>query len=140
MRIIKLMFSLVGELQSKGFEIDDLVSAKDRITVFEFYKGNTRYNISINPAKDEQGEYLKLTGFMKKEDIGNAECRVESLVKELKPEDNLNIYYKEDNGLSAILTKNFDLKFPVEDTNKDATNALAKDIISVIINSKIIDN
>lgn len=53
MWILKLIFSLVSELQSKGFEIDGLVSAKDRITVFEFYKDNIKYNISIDPVKEE---------------------------------------------------------------------------------------
>ena len=134
MWILKLIFSLVSELQSKGFEIDGLVSAKDRITVFEFYKDNIKYNISIDPVKEEQGEYLKLTGFMKKENVGIAECQVEPVVKELKPEDNLNVYYKEGNGFSAILTKNFNLKFSMEGIDKDATDALAKDIIGSIVN------
>ena len=132
--MVKLMVSLINELKSKGFEICNTDVTEDEIKDLTFQNDNIDYSISIFTENEEQREYLKVAGGVKKEIRYDAGFQVEPLMKELKCDDRIIIRRTEDGDLSINLRKLIDAKFSMEGINKDATKAIALDIIGSITN------
>ena len=63
--MVKLMVSLVNELESKGFEIDNTSVTEDQIEVLTFQNDKSEYTIAISTENEKYGEYLKITGKVK---------------------------------------------------------------------------
>lgn len=132
--MVKLMVSLIDELKSKGFEICNTDVTEDEIKDLTFQNDDSGYSISIFTENEEQREYLKVAGGVKKEIRYNDGFQVEPLMKELKCDDRIIIRRTEDGDLSINLRKLIDAKFSMEGINKDATKAIALDIIGSITN------
>ena len=134
--MVKLMVSLIDELKSKGFEICNTDVTEDKIEVLTFQNDDSDYNISIFTENEEQREYLKVAGKVKKEYRRVAVTKeIEPLTRELKYGERITIERTEYAGdLLFKLTKCLDLKFSMEGIDKDATKAIALDIIGSITN------
>ena len=134
--MVKLMVSLINELKLKGFEIDHTGVTEDKIEVLTFRNDNSEYNIAIFTENEKYGEYLKITGKVKKEYRRVAEnFKIEPLTKELRCDERIIIERTEDGDLLVKLTKCIDSKFSMEGVDKDATRGIALDIIGVVTNS-----
>ena len=134
--MVKLMVSLVNELESKGFEIDNTSVTEDQIEVLTFQNDNSEYTVSISTGIHKQEECLKLTGKVKKEYRLYAErFKIEPLMRELKCGERMTIERTEDGDLLVKLTKCLESKFSMEGVDKDATRDIALDIIGVVTNS-----
>ena len=133
--MVKLMVSLVNELESKGFEIDHTGVTEDKIEVLTFRNDNSEYSITIFTENEKYGEYLKITGKVKKEYRRVAVTKeIEPLTRELKYGERITIERTEDGDLLFKLVKCLDSKFSMEGIDKDATRAIALDIIGSITN------
>lgn len=133
--MVKLMVSLINELKSKGFEICNTDVTEDEIKDLTFQNDDSGYSISIF-KKTEQIEYLKVAGKVKKEYRRVAVTKeIEPLTRELKYGERITIERTEDGDLLFKLTKCLDSKFSMEGIDKDATRAIALDIIGVVVNS-----
>ena len=146
--MVKLMVSLINELKSKGFEICRTGVTENEIEVLSFQNEKSEYTIAISTENGKHGEYLKLTGSVKENWLatvdGNRmfwpssccheESQIEPLLKKLRCGDRVNIERTEDGDLSINLRKLIDAKFSMEGINKDATKAIALDIIGSITN------
>ena len=133
--MVKLMVSLVNELESKGFEIGNTSVTEDQIEVLTFQNDNSEYTVSISTGIHKQEECLKLTGKVKKEYRRVAVTKeIEPLTRELKYGERITIERIEDGDLLFKLTKCLDSKFSMEGIDKDATRAIALDIIGSITN------
>ena len=129
------MVSLINELKAKGFEIDCTGVTEDKIEVLTFQNDKSEYNIAISTENEKQGEYLKLTGKVKKEYRRVAVTKeIEPLTRELKYGERITIERTEDGDLLFKLTKCLDSKFSMEGVDKDATRGIALDIIGSITN------
>lgn len=128
------MVSLVDELKSKGFEICNTDVTEDEIKDLTFQNDDNDYNISIFTEIEEQREYLTVAGGVKKEIRYDAGFQVEPLMKELECGERIIIKRTEDGDLSINLRKLIDAKFSMEGIDKDATKAIALDIIGSITN------
>ena len=134
--MVKLMVSLVNELESKGFEIGNTSVTEDQIEVLTFQNDNSEYTVSISTGIHKQEECLKLTGKVKKEYRRVAVTKeIEPLTRELKYGERITIERIEDGDLLFKLVKCLDSKFSMEGIDKDATRGIALDIIGSIINS-----
>lgn len=134
--MVKLMVSLINELKSKGFEICNTDVTEDEIKDLTFQNDDSDYNISIFTEIEEQREYLKVAGKVKKEYRRVAVTKeIEPLTRELKYGERITIERTEDGDLLFKLTKCLDSKFSMEGIDKDATRAIALDIIGVVVNS-----
>ena len=134
--MVKLMVSLVNELESKGFEIGNTSVTEDQIEVLTFQNDNSEYTVSISTGIHKQEECLKLTGKVKKEYRRVAVTKeIEPLTRELKYGERITIERTEDGDLSFKLTKCLESKFSLEGVDKNATRGIALDIIGSIINS-----
>ena len=134
--MVKLMVSLVNELESKGFEIDNTSVTEDQIEVLTFQNDNSEYTVSISTGIHKQEECLKLTGKVKKEYRRVAVTKeIEPLTRELKYGERITIERTEDGDLSFKLTKCLESKFSLEGVDKNATRGIALDIIGVVTNS-----
>ena len=133
--MVKLMVSLIDELKSKGFEIGKTSVTEDEIEVLIFQNDKSEYNIAISIENDKLGEYLKLTGNVRGKWRTTEESQIEPLLKELKCGDRIIVDRTEDGDLLVKLTKCLDSKFSMEGIDKDATRAIALDIIGVVVNS-----
>lgn len=132
--MVKLMVSLINELESKGFEIGDTGVTENEIEVLTFQNDKSEYNIAISIENDKLGEYLKLTGKVKKEYRRVAVTKeIEPLTRELKYGERITIERTEDGDLLFKLTKCLDSKFSMENIDKDSTRAIALDILGTII-------
>ena len=133
--MVKLMVSLVNELESKGFEIGNTSVTEDQIEVLTFQNDNSEYTVSISTGIHKQEECLKLTGKVKKEYRRVAVTKeIEPLTRELKYGERITIERTEDGDLLFKLVKCLDSKFSMEGIDKDATRAIALDIIGSITN------
>ena len=133
--MVKLMVSLVNELESKGFEIDNTSVTEDQIEVLTFQNDKSEYTIAISTENEKYGEYLKITGKVKKEYRRVAVTKeIEPLTRELKYGERITIERTEDGDLLFKLTKCLDSKFSMEGVDKDATRGIALDIIGSITN------
>ncbi len=117
--------AMIEVLQSKNFKIGHTDVSEDEIKV-TFRTVDSDYAVTIT----DNGTYLNLTGKVRKKIWQITGSRTESLVKEYKVSDDEDIR----------LMKRLDVSFSMKNIDKNATKAIAKDIIGVIINSKIIDN
>ena len=134
--MVKLMVSLVNELESKGFEIGNTSVTEDQIEVLTFQNDNSEYTVSISTGIHKQEECLKLTGKVKKEYRRVAVTKeIEPLTRELKYGERITIERTEDGDLLFKLVKCLDSKFSMEGIDKNATRGIALDIIGSIINS-----
>ena len=134
--MVKLMVSLVNELESKGFEIDNTSVTEDQIEVLTFQNDNSEYTIAISTGISKHEECLKLTGKVKKEYRRVAVTKeIEPLTRELKYGERITIERAEDGDLLVKLTKCLDSKFSLEGVDKNATRGIALDIIGVVVNS-----
>ena len=134
--MVKLMVSLVNELESKGFEIDNTSVTEDQIEVLTFQNDKSEYTIAISTENEKYGEYLKITGKVKKEYRRVAVTKeIEPLTRELKYGERITIERTEDGDLSFKLTKCLESKFSLEGVDKNATRGIALDIIGVVTNS-----
>ena len=134
--MVKLMVSLVNELESKGFEIGNTSVTEDQIEVLTFQNDNSEYTVSISTGIHKQEECLKLTGKVKKEYRRVAVTKeIEPLTRELKYGERITIERTEDGDLSFKLTKCLESKFSLEGVDKNATRGIALDIIGVVTNS-----
>jgi len=132
----RLIVALIEELQSKGFKIDLVELTEDKIEVLEFHNGDIGYNIHVSTEKGEQGEYLKISGVMIKEDrrrdwrdMGSLE---EMVMNSIGSGDKIAIDYI----LNVVRSiKCLDSKFSMENIDKNATRAIALDVIGTIVNS-----
>ena len=145
--MVKLMVSLINELKSKGFEICRTGVTENEIEVLSFQNEKSEYTIAISTENGKQGEYLKLTGNVKENWLatvdGNRmfwpssccheESQIEPLLKKLRCGDRVNIERTEDGDLLVKITKSLDSKFSMENIDKDATRAIALDILGTII-------
>ena len=129
------MVSLINELKAKGFEIDCTSVTEDQIEVLTFRNDKSEYNIAISTENEKQGEYLKLTGKVREKWRVTGEFQIEPFLKKLRCGDRMDIECTEDGDLLVKLIKCLDSKFSMEGIDKDATRAIALDIIGVIINS-----
>ena len=133
--MVKLMVSLVNELESKGFEIGNTSVTEDQIEVLTFQNDKSEYNIAISTGISKHEECLKLTGKVKKEYRRVAVTKeIEPLTRELKYGERITIERTEDGDLLFKLVKCLDSKFSMEGIDKDATRAIALDIIGSITN------
>lgn len=134
--MVKLMVSLINELKAKGFEIDCTSVTEDEIEVLTFRNDKSEYTIAISTGIHKREECLKLTGKVKKEYRRVAEnFKIEPLTKELKYGERITIERAEDGDLLVKLTKCLESKFSMEGIDKNATRAIALDIIGSIVNS-----
>lgn len=120
----RLITAMMEELKKRGFEIGHTDVSEDKIKV-TFRTVDSDYAVTIT----DNGTYLNLTGKVRKKIWQITGSRTESLVKEYKVSDDEDIR----------LMKRLDVSFSMKNIDKNATKAIAKDIIGVIINSKIID-
>ena len=133
--MVKLMVSLINELESKGFEIDNTSVTEDQIEVLTFQNDKSEYTIAISTGISKHEECLKLTGKVKKEYRRVAVTKeIEPLMRELKYGERITIERTEDGDLLFKLVKCLDLKFPMEGIDKNATRGIALDIIGSITN------
>lgn len=133
--MVKLMVSLVNELESKGFEIGNTSVTEDQIEVLTFQNDKSEYTIAISTGISKHEECLKLTGKVKKEYRRVAVTKeIEPLTRELKYGERITIERTEDGDLLFKLVKCLDSKFSMEGIDKDATRAIALDIIGSITN------
>ena len=133
--MVKLMVSLINELKLKGFEIDHTGVTEDQIEVLTFRNDKSEYNIVISTENEKHGEYLKITGKVKKEYRRVAEnFKIEPLTKELRCDERIIIERTEDGDLLVKLTKCIDSEFSLEGVDKNATRGIALDIIGSITN------
>ena len=133
--MVKLMVSLINELKSKGFEICNTDVTEDEIKDLTFQNDDSGYSISISTGIHKREECLKLTGKVKKEYRRVAVTKeIEPLTRELKYGERITIERTEDGDLLFKLTKCLDSKFSMEGIDKDATKAIALDIIGSITN------
>ena len=133
--MVKLMVSLINELKSKGFEIGNTDVTEDEIKDLTFQNDDSGYSISISTGIHKREECLKLTGKVKKEYRRVAVTKeIEPLTRELKYGERITIERTEDGDLLFKLTKCLDSKFSMEGIDKDATKAIALDIIGSITN------
>lgn len=129
------MFSLVDELTLKGFKIDLVELTEDKIEVLEFHNGDIGYNIHVSTENEEQREYLKVAGVMIKEDrrrdwrgMGSLE---EMVMNSIGSGDKITIDYI----LNVVRsTKCLNTTFSMKNVDKNATVAIAKDILGSILN------
>ena len=129
------MVSLVNELESKGFEIGNTSVTEDQIEVLTFQNDKSEYTIAISTGISKHEECLKLTGKVKKEYRRVAVTKeIEPLTRELKYGERITIERTEDGDLLFKLVKCLDSKFSMEGIDKDATRAIALDIIGSITN------
>ena len=134
--MVKLMVSLVNELESKGFEIGNTSVTEDQIEVLTFQNDKSEYTIAISTGISKHEECLKLTGKVKKEYRRVAVTKeIEPLTRELKYGERITIERTEDGDLLFKLVKCLDSKFSMEGIDKNATRGIALDIIGSIINS-----
>ena len=134
--MVKLMVSLVNELESKGFEIGNTSVTEDQIEVLIFQNDKSEYTIAISTGISKHEECLKLTGKVKKEYRRVAVTKeIEPLTRELKYGERITIERTEDGDLLFKLVKCLDSKFSMEGIDKNATRGIALDIIGSIINS-----
>lgn len=133
--MVKLMVALVDELKSRGFEIGHTDVSEDELEILTFQNGDNDYSVGIELINGEQGEYLGLTGSVTKGKWWDTGFMIEPLLKELKsPNDGINIKRTEDGDVLVALTQFFDTDFSMKNVDKDATRAIAKDILGFIIN------
>jgi len=133
--MVKLIVSLINELKAKGFEIDRTSVTEDEIEVLTFRNDKSEYTISIFTGIHKREECLKLTGKVREKWRVTGEFQIEPLTKELKYGDRMDIECTEDGDLLVKLTKCLDSKFSMEGIDKNATRAIALDIIGVVVNS-----
>ena len=133
--MVKLMVSLVNELESKGFEIDNTSVTEDQIEVLTFRNDKSEYTIAISTGISKHEECLKLTGSVNENWRVPGDFRIEPVLKGLKCGDRMNIRCVEDGALLIKLVKCLDSKFSMEGVDKDATRGIALDIIGVVVNS-----
>ena len=131
----RLKVALIEELKKKGFEIGHTDVTEDEIKNLTFQNDDSDYNIAIFTENKEQKEYLTVTGKVKKEYRRVAVTKeIEPLTRELKYGERITIERTEDGDLLFKLTKCLDSKFSMEGIDKDATKAIALDIIGSITN------
>ena len=133
--MVKLMVSLVNELESKGFEIDNTSVTEDQIEVLTFQNDKSEYTIAISTGISKHEECLKLTGSVNENWRVPGDFQIEPLLKGLKCGERMTIERTEDGDLLVKLTKCLESKFSMEGVDKDATRGIALDIIGSIINS-----
>lgn len=132
--ITRLIVAMVSELESKGFKIGSTDITENEIEVLVFSNNNSDYAVGVSLENGEQGEYLELTGSVRRErwwDTG----LVEPLLTILEsPNDGINIKRTKDGDVLVTLTKFFNAKLSMENIDKNATRAIALDILGSILN------
>ena len=111
------------------------MNRRDQIEVLTFQNDKSEYTIAISTGISKHEECLKLTGKVKKEYRRVAVTKeIEPLTRELKYGERITIERTEDGDLLFKLVKCLDSKFSMEGIDKDATRAIALDIIGSITN------
>jgi len=116
----RLIMAMKEVLQSKNFKIRHTDVTENEIKV-TFQTDSSDYAVTIT----DNGTYLKLTGKVRKKIWQITGSRMEPLIKEYKVSDDEDIR----------LMKRLDVTFSMKNIDKNATKAIAKDIIGVVVNS-----
>ena len=120
----RLKVALIEELKKRGFEIGHTDVTGNKIEI-AFRTVISDYAVTITDSET----YLKLTGKVRKKIWQITGSRADLLKEEYKISGDENIR----------LMKRLDVTFSMKNIDKDATDALARDIIGSIVNLKIID-
>ena len=128
----RLIVALIEELQSKGFKIGSTDVSEDEIGVLVFSNDNSDYAVDISTKNG----YLKWTGNIRRESRWDTGFQIDPWVKELGSyDDGIHIKITEDDYVVVVLKKYFGAKLSMENIDKNATRAIASNIIDNILNS-----
>lgn len=125
---MKLAVAICDELKAKEFEIGYTDVTEKRIDALTFQKDRYDYKVSIFIERKECVEYLRMVGSMEKQLWCITGAQLEPLFDKLKYGDRI-VIQGEGNDKFAKFIHEYDIEWPTNNLDLNASVAIAKDIV-----------